>query len=429
MSGLAAAAKLATVGHRVTVLESRQRLGGRAGSFTDPSSGQLVDACQHVSMGCCTAFAEFAKLVGIAHFLTPEPVLWFMTADRRVSRFAADRLPAPFHLTRAFARLHYLTWGDKLRIAYGLACLRLTRPDDDRPLLPWLKRHRQSERAIDLFWRVVLTSALNDTVENVGLKYARKVFADAFLNDRRGFEVHVPTVPLGRLYGEELLAWFAKNGVTVETNARVTGVAITGNRVTSVNLRDGSTRSAEAFVSAVPWDRLDWLPAGVLPPIGPFSPVPITSIHLWFDRPVMDLPHAVLVGCLGQWAFNRGEVAPGEWYVQVVISASQALLDTGHAFIEAAVLAEVRRLFPPADGATVIRAKVVTEHAATFAPAPGVDAGRPGPSTKLDNLFLAGDWTATGWPATMEGGVRSGFAAAAAVDCPQLVRSAGRLLR
>lgn len=416
LAGLAAAARLATTGHRVTILESRQRLGGRAGSFTDAQSGQLVDACQHVSMGCCTELAAFAELVGISDLLKPEPVLWFMTPDRRVTRFAADPLPAPFHLSRAFARVHYLTGADKLRIAWGLLCLRLTRSDDDQPLLPWLRRHFQNERTIRRFWSIVLVSALNESVERVGLKYARKVFVDAFMRDRRGFEVQVPTVPLGRLYGEELNGWFARNQITLECNARVTGVTMEKDRIHSVTLRDGGVREADAFVSAVPWNRLaDWLPAEVVPPLGEFQSSPITSVHLWFDRPVMDLPHAVLVDCAGQWIFNRGEVAPGEWYTQVVISASGELRATGHEAAEATILAEFRKLFPKSESAMLVRSRVITEHSATFVPSPGIDRHRPGSKTAIANLFLAGDWTDTGWPATMEGAVRSGFIAADAL--------------
>src|SRR5262249_21137513 len=149
----------------VTVLESRHRLGGRAGSFADPATGQLVDACQHVSMGCCTEFARFCRTVGIGRLLAPQPTLYFMTPDRRVSRFRADAWPAPFHLGRSLASAHYLSAGDKLRVGYGLLRMMRTPPQDDQPLRPWLLANRQTERTIRRFWGVVLTSALNESVE------------------------------------------------------------------------------------------------------------------------------------------------------------------------------------------------------------------------------------------------------------------------
>jgi len=123
LAGLAAAVRLAPRGHRVTILESRPRLGGRASSFTDPATGQLVDACQHVSMGCCTEFAELAETIGVSKFLEKQPTLYFMTPNRRVSRFRRDPWPAPLHLGRALAGAHYLSASEKLRIAWGMACL------------------------------------------------------------------------------------------------------------------------------------------------------------------------------------------------------------------------------------------------------------------------------------------------------------------
>lgn len=425
LAGLAAAVALAPRGFRVTVLESRPRPGGRAGSFTDPGTGQLVDACQHVSMGCCTNLAHFLKTVGVVPLLAKQPRLYFMTPDRRVSRFAADPWPAPFHLGRALAGAHYLTAGDKLRIGYGLAALLREPPDADPPLLDWLRRHRQNQRTIDRFWGVVLTSALNETVDRVGLKYARKVFRDGFVRHRDGFVVEVPRVPLGRLYGDELRAWLGRHGVDLRLNAGVKqvlqtpGTAISG--LSGALLRDGTTLAADYYVLAVPFDRvLDLLPEELrgdeyFAAVKNLAPSPITSVHLWFDRPVLDLPHAVLVDCLGQWAFNRGEVAPGEHYLQVVVSAARPLRGLGRDEVRRQVVAELRRLFPGVAAATVLRAKVVTEHTATFSAVPGVDRWRPPQASPVPNLVLAGDWTRTGWPATMEGAVRSGYLAAEVV--------------
>jgi squalene-associated FAD-dependent desaturase len=438
LAGLAAAAALAPRGFRVTVLESRQRLGGRAGSFTDPATGQMVDACQHVSMGCCTNLAHFFRTVGVSHLLAQQPKLYFMTPDRRTSLFKADPWPAPFHLGRALLGAHYLTPGDKVRVAYGLAAMLRESPDADPPLLPWLEAHRQNRRTIDRFWGVVLTSALNETVDRVGLKYARKVFRDGFVRHRDGFVVHVPTVPLGRLYGDELRVWFSRHGVEVRENAGVrrielrmtndrlpndrTALAHSSFGIRHCSLRDGSALAADWYVLAVPFDRVaDLLPEDFVARTPYFAglknltPSPITSVHLWYDRPVMTLPHAVLVDCLGQWVFNRGETTPGEYYLQVVVSAARGLREAGREEVQRRIAEELGRLFPAVRAATLLRAKVVTEHAATFSAAPGVDRWRPPQASPVCNLAMAGDWTATGWPATMEGAVRSGYLAAEAV--------------
>ena len=486
LAGLAAAVGLAPRGFRVTILEARPRLGGRAGSFTDPATGQLVDACQHVSMGCCTNFTHFCRTVGVEQFLAPQPRLTFVTPDRRRSVFKADPWPAPFHLGRALLGAHYLTPVEKLRVAWGLLALLREKPDADPPLREWLLAHRQTERTIDRFWGVVLVSALNETVDRVGLRYARKVFRDGFVRHRDGFTVHVPSVPLGRFYGPELRGWLDRHGVEVVENSAVRklvgnaeapnppgppslrgkggdelptlpgdsvasavsqeaavidhpsppgggaggGVAtsappaatdVSRSPISAVELRDGSRREAEWFVLAAPFDRVpDLLPPALA--ADPFfagaktlTPSPITSVHLWYDRPPLDLPHAVLVDCLGQWVFSRGEVSPGEYYLQVVVSAARPLKGLGRDEIPRRIAEELAHVFPTVRRATLLRAKVVTEHTATFSAIPGVDRFRPPQATPVPNLALAGDWTDTGWPATMEGAVRSGYLAAEAI--------------
>src|SRR3954470_20114120 len=162
LAGLAAATALAGQGLDIPLLESRLRLGGRAGSFTDAATGQLLDACQHVSMGCCTNLAHFCKTVGVDHWMQPQPTLYFMTPDRRVSTFRADRWPAPLHLLRSFGGAHYLTLGEKLRIAWALTRLQRASPDEDPPFQTWLDQHKQTPRMVDRFWGLVLVSALNE---------------------------------------------------------------------------------------------------------------------------------------------------------------------------------------------------------------------------------------------------------------------------
>jgi hypothetical protein len=177
----------------------------------------------------------------------------------------------------------------------------------------------------------------------------------------------------------------------------------------------------------LPFDRvLPLLPPAVAADpffarVGMLTPSPITSVHFWFDRPVLNLPHVVLVDCLGQWVFNRGQVAAGEHYLQVVVSAARTLKGGDAA---GPVHDELKRLYPAVKSALLLRSKVVTEHTATFSAVPGVDAFRPPQATPLPGLYLAGDYTATGWPATMEGAVRSGYLAAEAV-----LRAGGRAER
>jgi squalene-associated FAD-dependent desaturase len=282
-----------------------------------------------------------------------------------------------------------------------------------------LKKHGQTERTIRQFWAVVLVSALNDSVNQLGTKYARKVFVDGFLKDRDGFTVHVPTVPLARLYGEELRAWLAKWNVRIREDCAVRSIE-PGERF-HVTTRSGEELNSNIVVLAVPFDRV----TGLLPPewacrdefanLNRLTPSPITSVHVWTDREVMTLPHVVIVDGVGHWIFNRGRTANGEWYLQVVISATRDWADWGHEKISEVVLAELHQLLPKLAVAKVLRTRVITEHKATFSAVPGVEALRPTQATSIADLYLAGDYTQTGWPATMEGAVRSGQLAAASI--------------
>jgi squalene-associated FAD-dependent desaturase len=418
LAGLASAITLGQRGFKVTLLESRNRLGGRASSFVDAITGQVIDACQHVSMGCCTNFTHFCRTVGIDSFLQAQSPLYFMTPDRKISRLEADPVPAPFHLARSLLRSHYLNLGEKIQIAWGLLCLRLANPNDDQPLLRWLKCHRQTDRTIRRFWATVLTSALNESIDRMGLKYARKVFVDGFLRHRKGFEVQLPTVPLIRFYGEELQQTLQKNGIEVHLNTGVKTIEIDKKKVHQLRLRDDRVLQADWYISSVPFERfLGLMPEEVIrenptfQQISLLEPSPITSIHFWFDQPICAYPHLVLIDCLSQWVFNRGEIVPGEHYLQVVVSASHEAKTLGREKLIEAIYSELLHILPEVAKAKLIRSKVITEHSATFSAFPGVDNIRSPQETPISNLILSGDWTRTGWPATMEGAVRSGYLA------------------
>jgi squalene-associated FAD-dependent desaturase len=418
-------------GLRVTLLESRPRLGGRASSFTDPVTGEPVDNCQHVSMACCTNLAAFCRRVGLDGLFRREREVVFLSPEGKVSRLRAGGLPAPLHLSGSFLAANYLNLGDKLRVARGLAglCRRGGAFRAGETMADWLARHGQTPRTVERYWAPVLVSALNERLDRMDVGHARKVFLDGFLRNRDGFRIEIPLVPLGELYGSQLESWLAENGVDVRLTTGVRAVTVDAEgsgAVTGVVLRSGDVLPADFVVAAVPFDRA----ASILPPSlaertpgltgsDRLSAAPITGVHLWFDRPVCPFDHVVTIGRTVQWVFNHTAIqgrrpgdAEGGEYLQLVVSAAYDLLPLDREAIRDMMVAELAAMWPAVREATLLRWWVVTEHGATFAVRPGVDAHRPPQRTAVEGLFLAGDWTSTGWPATMEGAVRSGFLAA-----------------
>jgi len=421
LAGLAAAAALVEAGLGVTVLEARRRAGGRAASFEDPRSGGLVDACQHVAMGCCTNFLDLCRRTGLEPALRRDRTLWFIGPEGDRSRCAPARLlPAPLHLAPLLFGMRHFSLRERAALAAGmlrLARARLEGGAGEGTALDWLRAAGQPERVIRLFWQPVIESALGESIDLVGVAAARKVAVDGFLAHRDAADLVVPTEPLGTLFGERLVAWLESRGAIVRTGAAVTAVdRAADGRAAAVRLAEETLR-CDAVVIAVPWKAAGRLvPDLVVTGDESLAGSPITAVHLWFDRDVVDLPHAVLVGRVSQWVFRgeRPDDGPAGGYCQVVISASRGLFGGDRDALVAAVVAELREVFPACRAATLVAARVVTDPTAVLSVRPGVDALRPAATTAVPNLFLAGDWTATGWPSTMEGAVRSGRAAAAA---------------
>ena len=461
LAGLAATAALISRGRKVTLLEARPRWGGRASSFTDHQTGEEIDNCQHVSMGCCTNLAHLCRLTGIETAFRRQPQLWFVGPAGTVTSFRALPIPAPLHLTAALGRLPYLTWREKFSLALGMGALAHRREASNtrESFADWLQRHRQPAAVIERFWEVVLVSALSESLDRMHVAAARKVFVDGFLAHREAWEVWLPTVPLGQLYGQQLQDWFTANGAVLQLQAGVQSLEIAEGKVTAVCLRDGSRLQADQYVLAVSHDRVALLlpePYRSHPQVAALSKLesaPISSIHLWFDREVIPLPHAALVGRISQWLFNRTRIqqpdaeqdasaraASGRrdsrqsdsvqtrsaavenpsarnssvesWYYQVVISNSRTVLERPSAELIAAVVQELTAIWPQVAEGQLLRSRVVTEHKAALSQLPGVDEFRPAQQSPLRNLQWAGDWTRTGWPSTMEGAVRSGYQAA-----------------
>ncbi len=429
LAGLAAACALADSGLQVTVFERRPYLGGRASSYQHPATGEVVDNCQHVLLGCCTNLIEFYRRLGVENKIRWFDRLTFLEPGGRASVIGSSFLPAPLHTAPAFLRASCLNLMDKLAIAGAMSALApLTPKDTGESFLAWLRRHGQTERAIDRFWKTILVSALNEEVDRVSVPYAAQVVRESFLKSAPAGRMGVPTVPLTELYGAAEAYVRDRDGeVRLRANVESFRAEFEG-----VNLLgpEGETKF-DFVVLAVPFDVLPRM----LPPASTGDPLrqtlarlessPITGVHLWFDRQITDLEHAVLLDRTIQWMFHKSKLlersnghqtsAEGGSYIELVISSSKTLVDKSRAEIIDLALAELREFFPDARGANLVKSTVIKEVHATYSPRPGVDNYRPRPETVWPRVFLAGDWIATGWPSTMEGAVRSGYLAAQCV--------------
>jgi squalene-associated FAD-dependent desaturase len=403
LAGLSAAAALAEAGFEVDLYEARGFLGGRATSYpVSPAdeNSEVIDNCQHVLLRCCVNLLDFYRRLGVGDRVRFSRDFYFIEPGGRTSTMGRGWLPAPLHFAGSFLGLRFLSLADKLAIARGMLAIRRernTRQDLDRiSMLEWLREKRQTAGAIDRFWRQVLVSALNEELDRMAAAHGFQVFWLGFLARSDSYEMGVPAVPLADLYGAEVWRRFPR--VSIHLRCPVESVA--------------TTRRADFYILCVPPERLAAIAPGLEIDTSWVEYSPITGIHLWFDRPITDLPHATLLDRTVQWMYNKSQGR----YVQLVISASRALTSMPKGEVVAMALRELAEFFPAVRQATLERAHVVKEMRATFSPLPGLAPLRPGPATASGNLFLAGDWTRSGWPATMEGAVRSGYIAAEAVS-------------
>ncbi|GIU77693.1 MAG: phytoene dehydrogenase [Bryobacteraceae bacterium] len=413
VAGIAAAAALADAGFRVILLESRPYLGGRASSYALPGrDSEVIDNCQHILLKCCVNLLDLYRRLGVEDQIEFHGEFHYLEPGGRRSVLRSGFLPAPLHFSGSFASLRFLSPGEKLEAARGLLALRREygrRSDlDSITMQQWLEEKRQSPRTISRFWAPVLVSAVNEELDRMAALHGFKVFRLAFLSARDAYQMGVPRVPLGEIHSAERLA--PSTGAQVLLRRKVTGLHTEGRRIRAL-LTDNGPVEADVFVSALPFEPLRQLAPGLLDDWSVFEHSPIAGIHLWFDRPVTDLPHAVLLDSPFQWFFNKS----GGRYLQLVVSASRFLETWPRQQAAVRAFEDLCRYLPEARRARLERYHVVKEIRATFSARPGLAARRPRPETRFENLFLAGDWTDTGWPSTMEGAARSGYRAAEAV--------------
>ncbi|HEX8924946.1 MAG TPA: hydroxysqualene dehydroxylase HpnE [Terriglobales bacterium] len=426
LAGLAASCALADAGYRVTVFERRPYLGGRASSYEHPGTGEVVDNCQHVLLGCCTNLLDFYSRLGVADKIRWYDQLTFIAPGGKQGSIESSTAPAPFHSSSAFLKFPLLSIGDKLCVVRAMLALLGGIPHDEGDFLSWLRHKGQSQRAIDRFWSPVLVSALNEDLNKVSVRYGAMVFREAFLKSAAAGRMGVPTVPLSDLYGVAA-EYIASRGGEVHLRCAVEHVETTTE---GVSLKAGGEQeNFDYIVSAVPFHALarllpaDDVGSQVAENLNKLETAPITGIHLWFDREITPLEHAVLLERTIQWMFQKskiqerargGPLGAGS-YLELVVSASKSLVQMPRSEVIDLAMRELAEFFPSVKEARLLKATVIKEVHATFAPAPGSDPYRLKPRSPWPQVFLSGDWTDTGWPATMEGAVRAGYLSAQAL--------------
>jgi uncharacterized protein with NAD-binding domain and iron-sulfur cluster len=464
LAGMSAALAARTAGWDVALFEQNPFLGGRVYSIEESWNGQLLDASPHVALGCCTQFLEFCRLLNLDAHFHRQRTLHFLEPSGRTWRLKpAPLLPAPWHLLPGLLRMKSLPLGRRRQLARTLRQLVSCRErppcrsgDASRPrnatenvpyrselpesetLADWLRRQGQSETEIKSFWSPVVQSALCETVDYVSFSAARKVFYESFFASRHGCEMILPQRPWREILDQHAGGRLAELGVTIHRKTRVMWIEgePDAEPAMSLVLDNGEARSFDAVILAVPWHQAaallsDELSAEVpqLDGLASLQPGAIAAVHLWFDRPILTVPHAVLQSDLAPWIFaergtgplcakhpkgrsGKGGLSPFPvYYYQAVVSAAHRVAPIDPQKLRDAVLDELRRFCPPAREARLLHAREVIHPQAVFSPQPGSDRFRPPQRTPVPRLFLAGDWTATGWPATMESAVRSGFLA------------------
>jgi squalene-associated FAD-dependent desaturase len=421
LAGLATASALGSAGFQVDLFEARGFLGGRATSYPltgDGGAPEIIDNCQHILLRCCVNLVDFYKRLGVADRIHFHKQFYFIEPGGRTSILRAGRLPAPLHFTGSFRKLSCLSLADKFAIARGLLAVRREHARraelDTMTMLDWLREKKQTEPAINRFWRQVLVSAINEELDRMPASVGLQVFWLGFLAQSNSYQMGIPAVPLGELYAPE--AWRRIGSVNLHLREPVDRVIVENGSVRAVVV-GGEERIADHYICALPFERVPSVIPELELNLNGFEHSPITGIHLWFDRSITQLPHATLLDRTIQWMFNKS----GGRYLQLVVSASRSLVEMSRADVIALAVRELAEFFPRVGEAKIEKAHVVKEVRATFSARPGLEPSRPLSQTKFPNFFLAGDWTRSGWPATMEGAVRSGYLAAEAVT-----RAAGK---
>ena len=431
LAGITAAVALAESGADVTLLEARPRLGGATCSFN--RDGLIVDTGQHVFLGCCHAYRGLLARLGMTEHaplqdrfdvtvLAPGPV-----GQPKRARLRRTALPGPLHMLPALGRYPFLSRAERVRVSRPALAMRRVDPADPaadtQRFGDWLAARGQSERARRALWDLFSVSALNIAGDDASLALAATVVKTGLLGKNNAADIGVPALPLGELHGDAAATLLAKLGAQVTLGAKVSAIEPDQAGGFLVRLAGGDV-TADAVVLAVPHEKAaplvppDALPAATVRAWAGLGASPIVNVHVVYDRPVTDLPFAAAIDSPVQWVFDRtrisglDQLSPGQQYLAISLSAADSYAEVPAARLREQFVPALAELFPAAREAQVTEFFVTRERRATFRQGPGSGALRPKAATQQPGLVLAGAWTDTGWPDTMEGAVRSGLAAA-----------------
>ena len=433
LAGLSAARSLIEMGFEVLLVEKRPFLGGRAFSFYSRDVDLEVDNGQHVFMGCCTYYIDFLRTIGAYKDATLQDSLHAeVILDGKRGTLSSSPLLGPLHLIPSFIRYPHLGMGDKVRAVFGLLKAKLTdrrkntESLDSQTFYDWLKRHHQSERAIENIWNLIILPTLNDDVRSVNADMALMVIQEGLLKRPRDAAIGYARVGLGSIADVHARRFIQDNGGSIIPGKTVRSLTFDDNRLWGARLSDGTTLEADAYVSALPFDSLldclppEWASDPFFKLVAGLTSAPIVNVHIWYDRKVMEDAFVAFLNSPIQWAFNRSLIQGNRnhsgQYVCISLSGAWEYIDAPKDELQKLFEGEMRRAFPPARRATIQKSLIIKQPNATFRCVPGISTHRPPQETPISNLFLAGDWTDTDWPSTMEGAVRSGVFAARALS-------------
>ncbi|MBI5193177.1 MAG: FAD-dependent oxidoreductase [Nitrospirae bacterium] len=474
-AGLTAATELISSGYNVTVIEQRGYFGGRAFSFLDRNTFIELDNGQHLLMGCYENTFRFLKTLGTFDKLYIQKNLHvdFIESAGQTYSLSCLPLPAPLHAASGILRFKALSLSERLKMLYitkdvlydnhplpltlsqkGMVSSYLSNDSANdsandsgkgegvSSITDWLSRYGQGKRAMDTFWNILTLAIMNESPDRSSAAIFKTVLRKAMFKSRKGSRIVFPAVPLSRLYADDAEDYVIRHGGVVEKRCAASEILFDGHSVTGIRTRNNRIIKGDYYISAVPYYSLHRL----LPPsiinkhhsyfscLKELKSSPIISFHLLFDKPIIDKPFAAFINSPVQWIFNNnmistyipppltgggqgeGEHRQSNNLISLVISGAQEFVNMDSAALLTMAVTELRKFLPEANSAKLIYSRIIKEKSATFIPAPDIQKYRPSQESPIKNLFIAGDWTDTGLPATIEGAVLSGY------RCAELIR-------